>query len=1164
MTTVRGGNHSSLRHILRDRASKELSVFPQADNCASPLPIDPPMTNVLSDDAVGVVRSVTFEDNPFHPHDEKVPLEAFSEDDKADSAADSSLSSYWALMEYSLGENCHKPTGWNDDLSEDALQQLLGASLMTSPGQDECEAVLNDDTDPNVSWSEDENDPSTLESHFKVPKRTSEIAEDQSPRSISPTDDDDSNPILAKFLPNSSPFTTFRQNSTSIALEETQHYLRKIQSLEQQLQEAQQQVAELQQLQEFPAEKDPRATIFRTPAAHTRSSTRIRRSRSFSELSKPQTPASLMHHSESLWERNKTLVTEIRFADQTCMELACQNTALTKERDDWRKKYEAMEERNAALQLLVETTQRSLSQVEATMDSLRQVDPTARDENTELVELKSLLKISSQKAFETMEINQKLRREVTDMTAQIQSDKERTAETVRRIVHATNHQMERLHLAVTWKCSQYDAKLVAFANAIMLMEEAILEYDDDDEASDTIQTTTSSTGEVPEDEVDEDAVTVKSGCVNATFSENRTRNQSMELARMEEARASLPMDCVHGESKSPVISPDKSNATAKSDFLLSYFTGLSDNEVSVLSGGTSETGGSSNLKFLQHLQWMSSSPNPIQAFGVCGKYLSAQPESPGDISESTTDPVTSNFHRGFKHISRHHSNLSYSMSEPSPISKNLPSPGLVGRSMNEFVPHESIGNGETIENVSLAEIAEHMQSLHSGRETMLQMLDESLCQLSKLHDLASSQEHGLGILEETLQMERLAIENELHVATGDSSIDKDVSCSESQLGKDDLLRNLHEKVIEIEEAQDQIRYLQSEAKKRESLRLRYEALCLEKAEADALLHEKFIFPRTLIGKSDALIEKLYGEIATFREELAASTRKIEFLTSTFEALQCEKVEDLHELEKSLKRKAEECDALALKVEKLREDLDALKQEKQKFLETTAQLSDAINIHEETSANLQLGLHESKEKIVELQAEIQDINDRYRASTKDLKDMRDDRDAIKEQMASLSETCKHLEEEKSSLLTQLTEKDEMVDETNRLQLQMDMQVGELAHCFETIQSLENEILRLNEHRERSAEETTKVRHSNEYLESKCSRLKEYIRKLTQKCDEWEKYHDRESNVLHQLKQGYQWNRQKASELSVICQEKEQVGSLNLERNVEKNYSRLHFDSLMNRK
>jgi len=56
------------------------------------------------------------------------------------------------------------------------------------------------------------------------------------------------------------------------------------------------------------------------------------------------------------------------------------------------------------------------------------------------------------------------------------------------------------------------------------------------------------------------------------------------------------------------------------------------------------------------------------------------------------------------------------------------------------------------------------------------------------------------------------------------------------------------------------------------------------------------------------------------------------------------------------------------------------------------------------------------------------------------------------------------------------------------------------------------------------------HKHEVLSGKCERLRAYVRKLTAKCDEWETFHNRESQVLQQLKATLDRTRCEASVLA----------------------------------
>ncbi len=52
-----------------------------------------------------------------------------------------------------------------------------------------------------------------------------------------------------------------------------------------------------------------------------------------------------------------------------------------------------------------------------------------------------------------------------------------------------------------------------------------------------------------------------------------------------------------------------------------------------------------------------------------------------------------------------------------------------------------------------------------------------------------------------------------------------------------------------------------------------------------------------------------------------------------------------------------------------------------------------------------------------------------------------------------------------------------------------------------------------------------------LEEKCARLREYVRKLTTKCEEWEESYDRQSRTVEKLQEKNSRIRDKASDLAM---------------------------------
>ncbi|GKY91698.1 hypothetical protein MPSEU_000141600 [Mayamaea pseudoterrestris] len=107
----------------------------------------------------------------------------------------------------------------------------------------------------------------------------------------------------------------FRVNETDLALEEQAFYLDKIQELEEQLRDAHILIQQQQHQAVTPGGVQNGANLL----------LQLKSKR----LQTPKTPKPTLPPSlESLWERNQTLVTEIRFADQTCVELSSEKESL--------------------------------------------------------------------------------------------------------------------------------------------------------------------------------------------------------------------------------------------------------------------------------------------------------------------------------------------------------------------------------------------------------------------------------------------------------------------------------------------------------------------------------------------------------------------------------------------------------------------------------------------------------------------------------------------------------------------------------------------------------------------------------------------------------------------------------------------------------------------
>ncbi|KAL7569287.1 hypothetical protein ACA910_016834 [Epithemia clementina (nom. ined.)] len=155
-----------------------------------------------------------------------------------------------------------------------------------------------------------------------------------------------------------SPFSTFKHNSSHIALDETKVYLRRIKELQEEVQSAHDQAR-----QEALKRQETEAKYHRLQAhlLQEKSSPHATTAAHAKQRESPQTPVS----DSLLWERNKTLVKEVRFADQTCVELSAQNVALEKQVDLLQQQSQSMQAEMEKLQSQIAEKTKLHTSVEA-------------------------------------------------------------------------------------------------------------------------------------------------------------------------------------------------------------------------------------------------------------------------------------------------------------------------------------------------------------------------------------------------------------------------------------------------------------------------------------------------------------------------------------------------------------------------------------------------------------------------------------------------------------------------------------------------------------------------------------------------------------------------------------------------------------------------------
>ena len=202
------------------------------------------------------------------------------------------------------------------DMAEEVAMSLLDTSLLTSqstsnmgssvsssgtPRQDDHHKILDTAPTPQQvlqEWrrtTDSPYSPFTASEHINHSSRSISAgsAEDLLPRPRSSTD----SASLAEMS------SVFRQNITDVSVQETQLYVKRIAELE--------------------------AALLQAHKFNDRLQSEKSRKEKNGELETDNKPA--VPDRETLWERNKTLIKEVRFADQTCVELSAQRLALSQQ-----------------------------------------------------------------------------------------------------------------------------------------------------------------------------------------------------------------------------------------------------------------------------------------------------------------------------------------------------------------------------------------------------------------------------------------------------------------------------------------------------------------------------------------------------------------------------------------------------------------------------------------------------------------------------------------------------------------------------------------------------------------------------------------------------------------------------------------------------------------
>jgi chromosome segregation ATPase len=283
---------------------------------------------------------------------------------------------------------------------------------------------------------------------------------------------------------------------------------------------------------------------------------------------------------------------------------------------------------------------------------------------------------------------------------------------------------------------------------------------------------------------------------------------------------------------------------------------------------------------------------------------------------------------------------------------------------------------------------------------------------------------------------------------------------------------------------------------------------------------------------------------------------------------------LRETEEALRSARQECESLRFtksQVSRLQKDMQAANADMEELQAAYDNCNDSLQNLLERNADLEAEIERAQmmhQRAEDLATENENCFLEMRSN---FEQAQTDCDALFNRLGELSALLERFEQERASLKSQLDQKSAALVEAEEAReaaanganclrqlggkwaaeratldslltekkAEAASRADKVEEYVEQISSIQTELSDAREYLRQSEDEVSELRGRNEGLVTKCGRLREYIRKLTRKCDEWEEFHKQESHVLQQLKLSHDRTRQKAFELAEKVHEKDQV-------------------------
>lgn len=1217
-----------------------------------------------------ISKAVTFEEEVVFDHENSIDNK-----DSLDESPDILQSApFWAMLG---GEGEH----WS-------AQELLGASIMSvTPGAKTLARSLDDSrsVEPNVSWQEDDDDDGSVDrfasGHSNASVAGKEMVASQlfSPETAGDDNDvtsdlssnghvSDSNnysdskenismhsfqssePTLtplrglldscpsSKSVPlSSSPFSTFKQNSTSVELYETNFYVDRIEELERKLESAEASLA-TEEAKRVEAEQLVLQFSQKNSASTTAPAPPIRLTKTPSSKPvglSPMTPAGSSASTvlpESLWERNMTLVKEVRFADQTCVELSGQKFALEQQVATLEENLEQTTRENDLLNHGIAVAEQARAHAEAESDSLRErlsqletevkekqqkkvIETPCEDRATHcadllveksreqsdidklLAERDNLLQTSdvlekslkdSQDQIKSLSAELENSRAKSDsLKSQLHAGHAKTKNAIERVVQAMNVQADAFGNNVVDRVSEMEAKLDNLSRAVFWMEEDLVFESEEESRSKSSFSET-------DDQHASGAPTVE--------------DHSDDLIMMEEAR-----------------SPEKQRSSrigatpSQLDFNIeqqSPFSERTENmqSMSGLSESTVMESSDNDEKLLQHLQWMNSldavqhapttpgctdpftedesmcrsksakkakgeehsphkvAPRRLECTAARDDPEKQQQEAIGDLQDCRANPSQGN--RGalyvrFESLQRQTEQVEEKLARKGifPKTKTSPQPPAPGASGGSNQLSEQL--------VSLRKEKDEAYRELQNVGSALQASEATVDRLSKECESVHKEASALLVDKEKLQVVNSGLEKEvnrlhLEVLSEDAaSKELDNLKTAHQLAK----KRLHECEVSLQQALADKKQIEANKDAEvESLKAAQE-LANEQLRTLTSLQQALENKKQIEADNAKERERLSTELQLAKERLhecESSLRQALAVNKNLDAAKESVGREAQRLEKDLLTMEKEFNELKLTLEltelRLRDSEAALNQalEDNEILET-ARLSLETNVEQLEKAredaealekeyeHLKVALQNAEDRTLEYESKLGQTVDKNKNLKVTNGLLEKEADRFQGKLLAAEAVTKELEQSRKTAVADAALYREKWSKLDFLYKEAEQKLKNLKDVEGQMKSAQScvkekevesaclvqEVSHLTNLVGKEKAESLELQQKNSVLFEKCERLRAYVRKLTDKCDEWEIFHNRESQVLLQLKITLDRTRQEARVLANHYKQSDQV-------------------------